>query len=205
VPRIRFAVQLLAILLVLAGCQSMAPPTPTAAAAPTATPTPTAAHATRTPRPADRPASTLRLAPTGPTQEAAVVRVVDGDTIIVRLGSQDMRLRYIGIDTPETVRPGHPVEWLGPEASEANRRLVEGRTAVLEKDVSETDRFGRLLRYVWLRDDDDWLMVNHELVRLGYAQVTTIPPDVKYADLFLEAQREAREAGRGLWAQRQDQ
>lgn len=151
------------------------------------------------------PGSSLDLAPTGPTQEAAVVRVVDGDTIIVRLGGRDLRLRYIGIDAPETVRPDHPVEWLGPEASEANRRLVQGRAVVLEQDVSETDRFGRLLRYVWLRDGDDWLMVNHELVRLGYAQVTTFPPDVRYADLLLEAQREAREAGRGLWREVPDQ
>jgi micrococcal nuclease len=155
--------------------------------------------------PAGLPGPSFDRAPSGPTQEAAVVRVVDGDTIIVRLGGQDMRLRYIGIDAPETVRPDHPVEWLGPEASEANRRLVEGRTLILEKDVSETDRFGRLLRYAWLRDGGDWLMVNHELVRLGYAQVTTFPPDVKYADLFLEAQREAREAGRGLWGERPDQ
>ena len=82
-----------------------------------------------------------------------VVRVVDGDTIIVRLGGQDRRLRYIGMDTPETKKPDTPVQWMGPEASAANAALVEGRMVVLEKDVSETDRFGRLLRYVWLLDE----------------------------------------------------
>jgi micrococcal nuclease len=151
------------------------------------------------------PAPTTGQAPTGPTREALVVRVVDGDTIVVRLGGEDRRLRYIGMDAPETVRPDHPVEWMGPEASEANRRLVEGRSVVLEKDVSETDRFGRLLRHVWLRDGDEWLLVNLELVRLGYAQVTTFPPDVKYVELLLDAEREARDAERGLWADGPDQ
>ena len=137
--------------------------------------------------------------PAGPTEAAQVVRVVDGDTIVVRLGGQTLRLRYIGMDTPETVRPGSPVEAMGPEASRANAALVAGRTVVLEKDVSETDQYGRLLRYVWLVDGDRWTLVNLELVRRGYAQVETDPPDVRYADRFVTAQRAAREAGLGLW------
>ena len=137
--------------------------------------------------------------PTGPTETARVVRIVDGDTIIVRLAGRDQRLRYIGMDTPETVKPGSPVEWMGPEASKANAALVEGRTVVLEKDVSETDRFGRLLRYVWLVDGDRWTLVDLELIVRGFAQVETDPPDVKYADRFVAAQRTAREAGLGLW------
>lgn len=137
--------------------------------------------------------------PSGPTETARVVRIVDGDTIVVHVGDQDRRLRYIGMDTPETVQPGTPVQWFGPEASQANRALVEGRTVVLEKDVSETDRFGRLLRYVWLVDGDRWTLVDLELVSRGFAQVETDPPDVKYADRFVAAQRIARDAGIGLW------
>ncbi len=137
--------------------------------------------------------------PTGPTETARVVRVVDGDTIVVRLGGRDEHLRYIGMDTPETVKPGSPVQWMGPEASRANAALVDGRTVVLEKDVSETDRYGRLLRYVWLVDGDRWTLVDLELVRRGFAQVETDPPDVKYADRFVAAQRAARAAGLGLW------
>jgi micrococcal nuclease len=128
--------------------------------------------------------------------EALVVRVIDGDTIKVRLEGQVYSVRYIGIDTPETVHPDRPIEWMGPEASAANKRLVEGQTVSLEKDVSEVDQYGRLLRYVYLADGT---FVNAELVRLGYAQVSTFPPDVRYQDLFLEKQREAREAERGLW------
>ena len=124
---------------------------------------------------------------------------MDGDTIVVRLGGRDQRLRYIGMDTPETVKPDSPVEWMGPEASRANARLVEGRDVVLEKDVSETDRFGRLLRYVWLVDGDRWTMVDLALVEQGFAQVETDPPDVRYADRFVAAQRAARAAGLGLW------
>lgn len=124
---------------------------------------------------------------------------MDGDTIVVHVGDQDRRLRYIGMDTPETVQPGTPVQWFGPEASQANRALVEGRTVVLEKDVSETDRFGRLLRYVWLVDGDRWTLVDLELVSRGFAQVETDPPDVRYADRFVAAQRVARDAGIGLW------
>lgn len=142
--------------------------------------------------------------PTGATETAKVIRVVDGDTIVVRRGSGggEERLRYIGIDTPETKKPDTPVQWMGPEASAANAALVEGRTVVLEKDVSETDRFGRLLRYVWLVDGDRWTLVDLELVGRGFAQVETDPPDVKYADRFLEAQRAARSAEVGLWGPR---
>ena len=129
--------------------------------------------------------------------EAQVTEVVDGDTIKVTVDGQSYTLRYIGIDTPETVHPDKPVEWMGPEASAANRRLVEGQTVYLEKDVSDTDRYGRLLRYVYLADG---LVVNAELVRLGYAHASTYPPDVKHQDVLLNMQREAREAGRGLWS-----
>ena len=133
--------------------------------------------------------------PTGPTQTARVVRVVDGDTIIVRIGGRDERLRYIGMDTPETVKPDTPVQWMGPEASRANAALVAGQNVVLEKDVSETDRYGRLLRYVWLYDGARWTLVDLELVAEGFAQVETDPPDVKYAGRFVAAERAARSCG----------
>ena len=127
---------------------------------------------------------------------AEVINVVDGDTIDVVIDGRERRIRYIGIDTPETVHPTRGEEPYGREASARNRELVEGVTVFLEKDVSETDRFDRLLRYVWL---EDGTMVNETLVAEGYAQVSTYPPDVKYAERFLVAQRAAREARLGLW------
>jgi hypothetical protein len=121
---------------------------------------------------------------------ASVVQVVDGDTIRVVIDGQRYTVRYIGINTPETD------EQLGPEASAQNANLVLGKTVQLEKDVSETDQYGRLLRYVWLGE----LMVNAELVRLGYANTSTYPPDVKYQTVFLTLERGAHEAGQGFWA-----
>lgn len=159
------------------------PPTPPPATTPTQ-------PATTEPTP--EPAST----PSPEFTEAKVIRVIDGDTIEVNIAGATYTVRYIGIDTPETVHPSKPVEYMGKEASDKNKELVDGKTVELEKDVSETDRYGRLLRYVYLGD----LFINAELVRLGYAQVSTYPPDVKYQDLFLQLQQEAREAGRGLWA-----
>lgn len=127
--------------------------------------------------------------------QATVVSVVDGDTIHVSISGRAYVVRYIGMDAPETVAPGRPAGCMGPEASAANKALVQGKTVFLEKDVSETDRYGRLLRYVYVGD----LFVNAELVRQGYAQVSTFPPDVKYQSLFLQLQQEARNAKRGLW------
>jgi endonuclease YncB( thermonuclease family) len=125
------------------------------------------------------------------------VSVSDGDTIRVVVDGQEVRVRYIGIDTPEV---GEGAEPFGAEAAEANERLVAGRTVVLERDVSDTDRFGRLLRHVWLETDAGWVLVSRELLRLGLAQVVTFPPDVKYHDgVLLPAQDAAREAGIGLW------
>jgi len=130
------------------------------------------------------------------TTEARVTRVIDGDTIDVDLNGTIYRVRYIGIDTPELGDSRLEVRELAQAATDANKRLVEGAVVRLEKDVSETDKYGRLLRYVYVGS----LFVNAELVKLGYAQVATYPPDVKYEALFLSLQKEAREAGRGLWA-----
>ena len=133
--------------------------------------------------------------PASGTLEGTVVRIVDGDTIHVRLGDRVEKVRYIGMNTPEVHHPTKGEEPGGREASEVNRRLVAGKTVRLELDVQERDRYGRLLAYVWVGD----VMVNAELVRLGYAQVMTIPPNVRYQHTFVKLQREAREAGRGLW------
>jgi micrococcal nuclease len=134
-------------------------------------------------------------------ERAEVVRIVDGDTIVVVVAGREERVRYIGIDTPESVQPSTPIECFGREASNENERLVEGRTIYLERDVSNTDRFGRLLRYVHVDDphSDEWLFVNLELVRRGYANAVTFPPDVEHETALSTAEREAREAGRGLW------
>jgi len=175
----------------------------------TATPVPpTAAPVgpTDTPIPAvDTPAPPT-IAPVPPTepaqpqlpglQTAQVVRIVDGDTIEVSLGGQQYTVRYILVDTPETKHPTKGIQPFGPEATEANRQMVEGQTVYLEKDVSDTDQYDRLLRYVYLADGR---MVNEELLRLGLAQVSTWPPDVKYVDRFLAVQNEAQASAVGLW------
>jgi endonuclease YncB( thermonuclease family) len=168
-----------------------------------AAPTAAGTVAARTPGgAASASATAIGTAPFGPTEQARVVRIVDGDTIVVDRGRGNEKLRYIGMDTPETVDPNSPVEWMGPQASKANAALVAGKMVTLEKDVSAVDRYGRLLRDLWVRDPDrpsGWLFVNLELVERGYAQVTTFPPDVRYVDLLLAAQRRARDAGLGLW------
>lgn len=129
-----------------------------------------------------------------------VIHVVDGDTIHVRLSGRIEKVRYIGVNTPETNHPTRGAERGGREATEVNRRLVAGKTVRLELDVQERDRYGRLLAYVWVNQGGKDMMVNAELVSLGYAQVMTVPPNLKYQALFLKLQREARETGRGLWA-----
>jgi len=123
---------------------------------------------------------------------ATVVSVVDGDTIKIEGGEV---VRYIGMNTPETVAPNRPVECFGKEASAKNKELVQGKVVELVRDVSQRDRYGRLLRYVWLGD----IMVNELLVREGYAQVSTFPPDVSFEDRFIEAQRLAVSEQKGLW------
>jgi micrococcal nuclease len=140
----------------------------------------------------------LAAAAQAQTLTAVVLRVVDGDTIYVNLAGRDEKVRYIGMDTPEVHHPRRGEEPGGREAARLNRQLVEGRTVRLELDVQHRDRYGRLLAYVYVGD----VMVNAELVRRGYAQAMTVPPNVRHASLFLKREREAREAGRGLWARR---
>jgi len=132
-----------------------------------------------------------------PALDGHVVRVVDGDTIHVRLGDRIETVRYIGVNTPEVHHPRKGEEPGGREAAAVNRDLVGGRHVRLELDAQSRDRYGRLLAYVWV----DETMVNAELVRRGFAQVMTVPPNVRHQRLFLTLQREARAAGRGLWAE----
>lgn len=151
---------------------------------------------THAPAKKDAAASTAAaLPPRGTNDEMTVLvtRVIDGDTIEIEGGAH---VRYIGMDTPETVDPRMPIQCFGLEASAKNKELVEGKTVRLEKDVSETDHYGRRLYYVFVGDT----MVNLLLVKEGYAHAATFPPDVKYHRQFLEAEREAREQKRGLWA-----
>lgn len=139
--------------------------------------------------------------PGGEKLAGVVVRVVDGDTVHVRLGDRVEKVRYIGIDTPETNHPTRGEEPGGRAATEVNGRLVADRAVRLEPDVQLRDRYGRLLAYVWVpRRDGGELMVNAEMVRLGYAQVLTVPPNVRHAELFRKLATEAREHRRGLWA-----
>jgi micrococcal nuclease len=140
-------------------------------------------------------ATPTRTATAHPGETARVIRVVDGDTILVDLGGRQERVRYIGIDTPETVAPDRPVECFGQEASDANKRLVAGKRVRLERDVSDRDQYGRLLRYVYV----DEQFINADLVRDGYATAVTFPPDVRENARLRDLEREARAAGRGLW------
>jgi micrococcal nuclease len=134
----------------------------------------------------------------GASAVGRVTKVVDGDTIHVALRGRDEAVRYIGMDTPESKKPGTPVQCYALAASAANARLVAGRRVRLRFDVERRDRYGRLLAYVYRRPDG--VFVNAELVRRGYARQLTIPPDVAHATLFGRLARSARRAARGLWA-----
>jgi len=116
--------------------------------------------------------------------------VIDGDTFELQNGQ---RVRLIGVDTPET----SPNECYSREATQRTKQLIENQTVGLEKDVSETDRYGRLLRYVYVGD----VFLNDVLVREGYANALTYPPDVKFHGQFRQAEAEARENQRGLWGE----
>ena len=134
----------------------------------------------------------------GGTVVGAVTRVVDGDTIRVLTGGRAERVRYIGIDTPESVRPGTPVQCYAHRAATENARLVRGERVRLVFDVERRDRFGRLLAYVYRSRDGAF--VNAALVRGGFARTLTVPPNVRFAARFARLARQARRAGRGLWS-----
>jgi micrococcal nuclease len=140
--------------------------------------------------------------PSGPIR-VKVTHVVDGDTIDVALSDGgEETVRYIGIDTPETVKPDTPVQCGGPEAHDANERLVGGRTVTLRFDAERRDVYGRLLAYVYLPGAGPGgrpLFVNAELVRRGLARTLTISPNDSFAELFARLAARAGSLGRGLW------
>jgi len=121
-----------------------------------------------------------------------VTRVIDGDTIEIEGG---IKVRLIGIDTPEMKNKNRTIDCFATEAKQKVESLLNGKEVVLVKDVSETDKYGRLLRYVYLGDE----MINDTLVKEGYAKISTFPPDVKFKDQFITSGRQAREAQVGLW------
>lgn len=143
-----------------------------------------------TPSPTTGPVSTITPNPNITT--TIVVNVVDGDTFKIESGET---VRMIGIDTPEKVHPSKPIQCYGKEASLKTEELIEGKEIRLEKDVSEKDRYNRLLRYVYVGD----VFVNEYLVREGYATSSSYSPDIKYQDKFVEAQKLAQEENKGLW------
>ncbi len=147
-----------------------------------------------------------RLAPAteekndGPSPQQAesrlyrVKRTIDGDTLELDTGE---RVRLIGVNSPETNHPTRGLEPYGHQATAFTKKMVEGKNLRLEYDVERKDKYGRTLAYAYL---EDGTFINAELVRQGYAQIMTIPPNVKYVDLFVRLQREARQARRGLWS-----
>ena len=147
------------------------------------------------------PAPTVGASPSsvdaqrGPGGPAIVTRTVDGDTIHVAFHGQDLDVRLIGIDTPETVDPSQPVQCFGEQASRFTDRRLTGQAVRLEFDVERHDRYGRTLAYVWL----DGRLFNRRLVASGYAVVDTYPPNVRYEDVFAAAQAAAQHEDRGLW------
>lgn len=148
----------------------------------------------RSPAPALTPAPATGTLPAG--VDVVVRKVVDGDTLEVSGGE---RVRLIGIDTPESVAPDRPVGCFGKEASRFTASLVPPGTQIrLVGDVEQRDRYGRLLAYVYRQADG--LFVNAELLRQGYAQLLTIPPNIAHTDEFTAIARQAREGAQGLWA-----
>ena len=147
--------------------------------------------------------------------KAKIERVVDGDTAIVSFVFDDgskytkERVRFLGVNTPETVHPSKPVEFYGKEASNFTKKELTGKTVWLQTDVEVKDRYGRMLAYVWLKEpstkdlDNEAAiranMFNAKLLLDGYAQTMTVQPNSRYSNLFVHFQREAREAKRGLW------
>ncbi|HYB59799.1 MAG TPA: thermonuclease family protein, partial [Candidatus Acidoferrales bacterium] len=127
------------------------------------------------------------------TSVGVVTKVIDGDTIHVLINGTDYKVRYIGMNAPEDTTKK---EWLGPEATARDKELVAGKTVTLVKDVSETDQYGRLLRFVFVGN----MLVNYELVREGYAKATPYKPDVSCEGLFYDAQLQAQQAHLGLWS-----
>lgn len=139
------------------------------------------------------PDRSLRLASSG-----RVVRVIDGDTVRVRLGNQTRTVRYIGVDTPESVKPGEPVQCFAKSASEFNRRLMSGRRVRLRFGPERFDRYGRLLAYIHIKGRER--SVNAVIVARGYGRVLTIAPNTEHTGAYTRLEQRARRRGLGLWS-----
>ncbi|MBD2862608.1 thermonuclease family protein [Paenibacillus oceani] len=126
-----------------------------------------------------------------------VKRVVDGDTLETKEGD---KVRLIGMNTPETVKPNSPVEAYGKEASAFSKKQLTGKTVYLFADAGDTDKYGRKLRYLFIQGES--VMYNETLLREGYANTMTIVPNVTFAKTFVEAEREARNTNKGLWGKK---
>jgi micrococcal nuclease len=150
--------------------------------------------------PTAAPTAAPVFAPTGDTTQATVTRVIDGDTIIVLVGDTEYRVRYLDVDAPASVSLDRPVEFMGRDAADANRRLVSSAAVVLERDQSETDDHGQLLRHVWVDHDGTLALVGLEMVRAGLARTAPSAQDTKYTALFEDAQQAARSTGIGIWS-----
>jgi micrococcal nuclease len=133
----------------------------------------------------------------GGTTQARVSRVVDGDTIVAQVGGRRERVRYIGVDTPESVKPGTRVQCFAKAASAENERLVQGRTVRLEFDRELRDRYGRLLAYVVRADG---VAINETLLRGGFARTIVFPPNTRHRGRFAAIERDAQNRGAGLWS-----
>ena len=138
--------------------------------------------------------------PEGPVERGTVVRVVDGDTIVVRIGGREERVRYIGLDAPEiaNAEAGPAAECGADAAWAADERLVAGEDVVLERDVSDRDRFRRLLRHAWL-DGGGWRLIGLELVEAGAAEARSYAPDTTRDEDLAAAERRARDRDAGIW------
>lgn len=157
---------------------------------------------------AEEKESTVNNDDTSIFETAKVISITDGDTIVVDINGKTEKLRFIGIDTPETHHPNKPVQHFGKEASDYTTKQLTNKTIYLQKDVSERDKYGRLLRYIWLvkpsknepsKEEVIANCFNAELVKNGYAHAYTYPPDVKYNEIFKELEAKAREKHIGLW------
>lgn len=130
-------------------------------------------------------------------EKVLVTKVVDGDTIEISTGQS---VRFIGIDTPETVDPRRPVGCFGKESSNETKSLLSGKEIILQKDVSDKDKYDRLLRLVYLPlANGEILFVNDYLVREGFAKAKVYLPDIKFETRFRDAEKQAKEHKKGLW------
>lgn len=140
--------------------------------------------------------------------QAVIVRAVDGDTAVVRIDGQEKRVRFLGVDTPETVHPNKPVQFYGKEASNFTKESLNGRRVWLEYDSNPQDRYGRHLAYIWLENPANInessireSMFNAKLLLGGYAKVMIIKPNKRYEAEFKKFQEEAKRARLGVWSQ----